>query len=80
MIATVMTAAPMKTTVATIDRADTRAKPQTPWPEVQPLPIRLPNPTSKPATATSARLEAMAGRGSAAPASAATSGAAISPG
>ena len=46
MIATVMTAAPMKTTVATIDRADTRAKPQTPWPEVQPLPIRLPNPTS----------------------------------
>ena len=41
----------MKMNVAMIERPDSRAKPQTPWPEVQPLPMRVPNPTSTPAIA-----------------------------
>jgi len=39
----------MKTEVATSDRLDSRATPQTPWPLVQPPPRRVPNPTSSPA-------------------------------
>ena len=47
---TVAIATSMKTSVATIDRFDERAMPHTPWPLVQPLPSRVPNPTSSPAT------------------------------
>ena len=36
--------------VATIDRLENLLIPQTPWPEVHPLPILVPNPTRKPAT------------------------------
>src|SRR6185312_15542493 len=78
-MATVATAVTMKMTVAAIERVESRAKPQTPWPDVQPLPMRVPKPTSKPPTATSTRLDVIAGRGSGAPASAARSGAAINP-
>ena len=39
----------MNTTVAAIERGDSRAIPQTPWPEVQPPPSRVPNPISSPA-------------------------------
>lgn len=38
----------MKVSVATSDRGDNRARPQTPWPLVQPLPWDVPQPTSKP--------------------------------
>ena len=37
----------MKRNVAATERGERRAKPQTPWPEVQPLPIRLPKPTKQ---------------------------------
>ena len=40
----------MNTPVATIERGDKRAMPHTPWPEVQPLPSRAPNPTRRPPT------------------------------
>jgi hypothetical protein len=33
-----MKATVMNTAVATIERVESRASPQTPWPEVQPLP------------------------------------------
>ncbi len=69
----------MKMIVAAIERTESRAKPQTPCPEVQPLPMRLPKPTSNPPIVTSARLDVIAGRGSGTPASVARSGAAISP-
>ena len=46
-----MIAAPMNTAVAAIERGDSRAMPQMPWPEVQPLPSRVPKPTNRPATA-----------------------------
>lgn len=42
----------MKVATATMLRGDTRVRPQTPCPLVQPLPSRVPTPTSKPATAT----------------------------
>jgi hypothetical protein len=45
-----MNAAIMKMMVAAIERADSRAKPQTPCPEVQPFPLRVPKPTSRPAS------------------------------
>ena len=43
-------AAPMNTPIAAIERSDSRAEPQTPWPEVQPEPSRAPKPTSRPET------------------------------
>jgi hypothetical protein len=43
-----MIAAAMKMAVAVIERADNRATPQMPWPEVQPPPSRAPKPTSSP--------------------------------
>ena len=46
-------AAAMKVTVAAIERGDRRAMPQTPCPLVQPLPRRVPNPTSSPAAISS---------------------------
>jgi hypothetical protein len=36
--------------VAASERRESRARPQTPWPLVQPLPRRVPNPTGRPAT------------------------------
>ena len=47
----------MKIPVATNERGDRRAKPQTPWPLVQPEPSRAPKPTSRP-EATSVSHEA----------------------
>ena len=44
-----MTPAPMKHSVATIDLAERRDRPQIPCPLVQPLPSRVPNPTINPA-------------------------------
>ena len=43
---------PMAMNVITLasDRTDPRLSPQTPWPLVQPLAMRVPKPTSKPAT------------------------------
>jgi hypothetical protein len=38
----------MNTTVATIERGDNRAMPQTPFPDVQPRPNLTPTPTIKP--------------------------------
>src|SRR5712691_10425631 len=43
----------MKVRVATIERGDRRDTPQIPWPLVQPLASRVPNPTSNPATKSS---------------------------
>ena len=39
----------MKIAVAAIDRADRRAIPQTPWPDVQPPPSLVPKPINNPA-------------------------------
>ena len=49
VIATTSIATAMNVTVAAIERGERRAIPQMPWPEVQPLPSRVPNPTSRPA-------------------------------
>lgn len=40
----------MKVTVAAKERGERRAKPHTPWPEVQPEPSLVPKPTSSPAS------------------------------
>lgn len=42
----------IKVKVAKIDRADNLGIPQTPWPEVHPLPSLVPKPTIKPAEIT----------------------------
>ena len=42
----------MNTSTATSERAERRPNPHTPWPLVQPPPMRVPNPTSSPAAAT----------------------------
>ena len=47
-MATTTMAAPMKMAVATIERVEIRAIPQTPWPDVQPPPSRAPKPTRSP--------------------------------
>src|SRR4029077_18546791 len=49
-IATVAAPAAMKVAVAIRDAIEKREMPQTPWPDVQPPPRRVPNPTSTPAT------------------------------
>ena len=41
---------------AAIDRGDSRPIPQIPWPEVQPPPSRVPNPTKSPAAMMTAQL------------------------
>ena len=41
----------IKTEVAKIERTDNLEIPHTPWPEVQPLPRRVPKPTKNPAKA-----------------------------
>ena len=66
-----MMAAIMNTTVAAIERGDSRAMPQMPWPDVQPLPSRVPKPTRRPATATVTMLPGICGIGTAWPTSAA---------
>ena len=43
----------MKARVAAMERRDSLAMPHMPWPLVQPLPSRVPNPTSNPAAARS---------------------------
>lgn len=48
---TVANPVPMKVTVATKERSERRPSPHTPWPLVQPEPITVPKPTSKPASA-----------------------------
>ena len=53
--------------------------PHTPWPDVQPPAIRVPNPTSNPAAITMAQLPGMAGSISGVPAASAMRGAATSP-
>jgi len=51
----------MKTTVATIERVDSRAMPHTPCPEVQPLASRVPKPTRRAAAITMTQLAGIAG-------------------
>ena len=41
----------MKVRTAASERVDSRASPQTPWPDVQPEPSAVPTPTSSPASA-----------------------------
>ena len=50
MTNTVTMATPKKVATATIERVDSRASPQTPWPDVQPFARRVPNPTRSPPT------------------------------
>lgn len=50
---TVTIAAARKVRVATSERGESRARPQTPWPLVQPLPSPVPSPTSRPAASIS---------------------------
>ena len=50
---TVRAATAMKTPVATTERGDRRARPQTPWPLVQPEPQRVPKPTIRPPSTSS---------------------------
>jgi len=47
----------MNMTVATKERGESRDRPHTPWPEVQPLPQTEPKPTSKPAAIISGKFE-----------------------
>ena len=54
---TVITPVAMKVSVATIERCEKRLIPHTPCPLVQPLPIRVPNPTSNPAIRITGQLE-----------------------
>ena len=53
----------MKIAVAAIERADSRATPQMPWPEVQPPPSRAPKPTSRPAAMMTVQLAGNCGVG-----------------
>ena len=49
MTKTVTIAVAMNVSVAAIERGESRPTPHTPWPLVQPLPSRVPKPTSRPA-------------------------------
>ena len=53
MMNTVMTPSVINVAVATNDRGDRRPSPHTPWPLVQPPPMRVPRPTRSPLTAIS---------------------------
>lgn len=53
---TVNAAKAMKVRTALKERGESRANPQTPWPEVQPEPMVVPIPTSNPAIAMPMRL------------------------
>ena len=59
---TVAIAVSMKVSTAASDRHDSRPRPQTPCPLVQPLPMRVPKPTRNPASSRSG-VEADCGRG-----------------
>src|ERR1700730_14375265 len=69
----------MKMAVAVMERPESRAIPQMPWPEVQPPPSRVPKPTSRPAAITTAQLTGICGDGIAYPIQLAMSGAKMSP-
>ena len=68
----------MKMAVAVMERAESRAIPQMPWPEVQPPPSRVPKPTSRPAAMTTVQLAGICGDGMAYPTQLAMSGARMS--
>src|SRR5487761_2323292 len=55
--------APMKASTFASERKDSRLRPHTPWPLVQPLPMRTPTPTSKPASTSSTGPAAVVGTG-----------------
>ena len=61
MSATTRIAVAIKTAVAVMDRGESRAIPQTPWPEVQPLPSRVPKPTRRPAAMMTVKLAGICG-------------------
>src|SRR6266581_3798735 len=69
----------MKMAVATMERAESRAIPQMPWPEVQPPPSRVPNPTYRPAATVTVQLAGICGDGMAYPTQLPMSGARMSP-
>src|SRR6185295_10956275 len=79
VIATPRIATTMNTIVAAIERGERRAMPQIPCPDVQPLPRRVPKPTSRPVIATTIQLGGIAGAPSARPRAIKASGAAIRP-
>ena len=68
----------MKVAVAASERGETRARPQTPCPLVQPLPSRVPKPTSSPPAISVAALASIEGAAGA-NRKLATSGAAMRP-
>jgi hypothetical protein len=63
-MATTIIAVPMNTPVATIERIERRAIPQTACPEVHPPPMRAPRPTRNPAITIIAQLSGICGVGS----------------
>lgn len=56
---TVIAALNMNVPVATSDRIESRGSPHTPWPEVQPFPVTVPTPTSRPAMSSTIGLWVM---------------------
>src|SRR6185295_16564093 len=62
---TTATATPvaMKSATATSERSESRPRPHTPWPLVQPPPMRVPKPTRKPEATTQPRPSAREGAG-----------------
>lgn len=54
-MATVTMPVAMNVSVATMERGDSRDRPQTPCPLVQPEPTRVPTPTARPASARAGR-------------------------
>ena len=58
---TVTNAVAMKTPVAANERGESRARPQTPWPLVQPEPSRAPKPTSRPEATRTGQFAAKTG-------------------
>ena len=78
MTATTTIAMNMKMVVAVMERAESRAIPQMPWPEVQPPPSRLPKPTRRPAAMIMTQLAGICGDGMAYPTQLAVRGARMS--
>jgi len=60
---TTAAAVAMKISVAANERSDRRDRPQTPWPEVHPLPSTAPKPTSRPAATSAGNPASMTGAG-----------------
>jgi len=69
----------MNTSVAVIERGESRAMPHTPWPDVQPPPSRVPKPTRSPAAMAIAKLGGIHGIGTGCPTAPSSSGAATRP-